>query len=79
MVEVAICAIASTIKISHSSVNINSNTALVNGGGMYVDQSTKIYLLKQILETLAKFKFCLPSMQTQHNIWGRNIYRGQYS
>ena len=38
-----ICAIASTIKISHSFVNIN---ALVNGGGMYIDQSTKIYLLK---------------------------------
>ena len=45
-----ICAIASTIKISHSFVNIDSNTALVNGGGMYIDQSTKIYLLKRNLE-----------------------------
>ena len=45
-----ICAIASTIKISHSFVNINSNTALVNGGGMYIDQSSKIYLLKRNLE-----------------------------
>ena len=49
-----ICAIASTIKISHSFVNINSNTALVNGGGMYVDQSTKIYLLKRNLEIIGR-------------------------
>ena len=42
-----ICAIASTIKISHSLVSINSNTASVNGGGIFLDQSTKIYLLKR--------------------------------
>ena len=47
-----ICAIASTIKISHSIVNINSNTAIVNGGGMYVDQSTKIYFLKTGFEVM---------------------------
>ena len=45
-----ICAISSTIKIAHSAVNINSNTASVNGGGMYVDHNTKIYLLKRNLE-----------------------------
>ena len=32
-----ICAIASTIKISRSFVNIDSNTALVKGGGMYLE------------------------------------------
>ena len=47
-----ICAIASTIKIYHSLVNINLNTASVNGGGMYVDQSTKIYLLKTGFEVM---------------------------
>ena len=51
-----ICAIASTIKISHSFVNINLNTALVNGGGMYIDQSTKIYLLKTNLEKIGRTK-----------------------
>ena len=64
-----ICAIASTIKISHSFVNINSNTASVNGGGMYVDQSTKIYLLKRNLENgqtqvmVTRFNFIANSAQ----------------
>ena len=64
-----ICAIASTIKISHSLVNINSNTAIVNGGGMYVDQSTKIYLLKPDFEIMdlpqimVRFNFIANSAQ----------------
>ena len=45
-----ICAIASTIKMSQSLVNIISNTASVNGGGIFLDQSTKIYLLKHNFE-----------------------------
>ena len=45
-----ICAIASTIKISQSFVNIISNSASVNGGGIFLDQNTKIYLLKLDLE-----------------------------
>ena len=42
-----ICAIASTIKISRSFVNIDSNTALVKGGGMYLEQNTRVTVLKQ--------------------------------
>ena len=52
-----ICAIASTIKISHSLVNINSNIASVNGGGIFLDQSTKIYLLKRNPKTQIVVKF----------------------
>ena len=63
-----ICAIASTIKISHSFVNINSNIASVNGGGMYLDHSTKIYLLKQYVENdqtqiMVRFNFYANSAQ----------------
>ena len=64
-----ICAIASTIKISHSLVNINSNTASVNGGGIFLDQSTKIYLLKQNPEMIKlKLWLDLIFMQTQQNM-----------
>ena len=54
-----ICAIASTIKVSYSFVNINSNTALVNGGGMYIDQSTKIYLLKTNFEIIGRTQYMI--------------------
>ena len=42
----ALCAIASNIQISKSSVKLNSNTAIMNGGAMYLGQNSKIYLLK---------------------------------
>ena len=45
-----ICAIASTIKTSRSYVNIDSNTAIVNGGGMYLKQNTRVTLLKHDME-----------------------------
>ena len=45
-----ICAIASTIKISRSHVIIDSNTALVNGGGMYLEQNSRVTLLKHKIE-----------------------------
>ena len=45
-----ICAIASTIKTSRSYVNIDSNTALVNGGGMYLKQNSRVTLLKRDME-----------------------------
>ena len=46
-----ICAIASTIKTSRSYVNIDSNTALVNGGGMYLKQNSRVTLLKHNMES----------------------------
>ena len=42
----ALCAIASTIQISKSYVDFNSNTAIMNGGAMYLGQNSKISLLK---------------------------------
>ena len=42
----ALCAIASNIQISKSSVKFNSNTAIMNGGAMYLGQNSNIYLLK---------------------------------
>ena len=43
-----ICAVASVIEISRPYVSIDSNTALVNGGGIYIEQSTRVSLLKHI-------------------------------
>ena len=42
-----ICAVASTITITHSYVVIDSNTAQHSGGGIYLQENSKIYLQKQ--------------------------------
>ena len=39
-------AISSTIKLTRSYVNLDSNTANANGGGVYLQQSSKLYLFK---------------------------------
>ena len=44
----AICAIASHIQISKTSVVFNSNTAMINGGAMYLGQNSKIHLRKTV-------------------------------
>ena len=45
-----IFAVASTVKISRSFVTIDSNTALVSGGGLYLQENSKLYLLKLEIE-----------------------------
>ena len=40
----AICAIASKIQISNTSVDFNSNRAIMNGGAMYLGQNSKIFI-----------------------------------
>ncbi len=42
-----IYAVASTIKLTESYVNIDSNTANASGGGVYLQQSSKLYLFKK--------------------------------
>ena len=42
-----VCAVASTIKLSRSFVTIGSNVAQHRGGGLYLQENSKIYLLKQ--------------------------------
>ena len=42
----AICAIASKIQISNTSVDFNSNRAIMNGGAMYLGQNSNIQLRK---------------------------------
>ena len=42
----ALCAIASNIQITNMFVDFNSNTAITNGGAMYLGQNSKIQLLK---------------------------------
>ncbi|XP_064389302.1 uncharacterized protein LOC135337314 isoform X2 [Halichondria panicea] len=42
-----IIAVSSTIELTHSHVNIDSNTAKASGGGVYLQQSSKLYLLKK--------------------------------
>ena len=39
-------AVSSTIKLTQSYVNIDSNTANASGGGVYLRQSSKLYLFK---------------------------------
>ncbi|XP_064389007.1 uncharacterized protein LOC135337049 [Halichondria panicea] len=39
-------AVSSTIKLTQSHVNIDSNTANTSGGGVYLQQSSKLYLFK---------------------------------
>ncbi len=40
-------AVATSIKLTQSYVNIDSNTATSKGGGIYLQQSSKLYLLKK--------------------------------
>ncbi len=42
-----IYAVATTIELTRSYVNIDSNTATTNGGGVYIQQSSKPYLFKK--------------------------------
>ena len=42
----AICAIASNIHISNTYMEVNSNIAKVNGGAIYLEQNSKIYVQK---------------------------------
>ena len=42
----AVCAIASNIHISNTYVEVNSNIAKVNGGAIYLEQNSKIYVQK---------------------------------
>ena len=49
-----IYAVATTIKLTQSHVNIDSNTATANGGGVFLQQSSKLYLFKKEYEDVAK-------------------------
>ena len=42
-----ICAVASTIKLLNFHVSISSNTALISGGGLFLQENSKLFLLKQ--------------------------------
>ena len=42
-----LCIVASTIKVSRFHVSISSNTALHSGGGLYLQENSKIYVFKQ--------------------------------
>ena len=42
----AVCAIASNILISNTDIEVSSNMAKVNGGAIYLEQNSKIYVQK---------------------------------
>ena len=42
-----LCIVASTIKVSRFYVSVSSNTALHSGGGLYLQENSKIYVFKQ--------------------------------
>ena len=47
----AVCAIASNIVISNTYMEVNSNIAKVNGGAIYLEQNSKIYVQKYVPES----------------------------
>ncbi len=49
-----IYAVATTIKLTQSFVNIDTNTATANGSGVYLQQNSKLYLFKEYHENLSK-------------------------
>ncbi|XP_064388865.1 uncharacterized protein LOC135336917 [Halichondria panicea] len=49
-----IYAVATTIKLTHSHVSIGSNTATASGGGVFLRQSSRLYLFKKDHEHVAK-------------------------
>ncbi|XP_064387273.1 uncharacterized protein LOC135335647 [Halichondria panicea] len=49
-----IYAVATTIKLTRSHVNIDSNTATASGGGVFLRQSSKLYLFKKDYEDVDK-------------------------
>ena len=57
----AICAIASNIHISNTYVEVNSNIAKVNGGAIYLEQNSKIYVRKHELDTVPKVRLDITS------------------
>ncbi|XP_064390017.1 uncharacterized protein LOC135337926 [Halichondria panicea] len=46
-----IYAVATTIKLTRSHVNIDSNTATASGGGVFLRQSSRLYLFKKNYES----------------------------
>ena len=48
----AICAIASNILISNTYMDVSSNIAKVNGGAIYLEQNSKIYVKKYVPEDI---------------------------
>ena len=46
----AVCAIASNVHISNTSMEVNSNIAKVNGGAIYLEQNSKIYVQKHEID-----------------------------
>ncbi|XP_064389192.1 uncharacterized protein LOC135337228 [Halichondria panicea] len=47
-------AVATTIKLTQSHINIDSNTATAKGGGVFLRQSSRLYLLKNYYEDVAQ-------------------------
>ena len=69
-----VCAMASSIKLTHSYVTIDSNTAQLSGGGLYLQQNSKIYLMKQkqdIKNELLKVRLKVTS---NFAVYGGGIY-----
>ena len=46
----AICVIASNMQITNTNMDIFSNSAKVNGGAIYLEQNSKIYIQKHVIE-----------------------------
>ncbi|XP_064397227.1 uncharacterized protein LOC135344071 [Halichondria panicea] len=62
-----IYAVSTTIKLTRSHVNINSNTANAKGGGVYLQQNSKLYVFKEHLESLSDVQWYYVKLMINKN------------
>ncbi|XP_064397236.1 uncharacterized protein LOC135344080 [Halichondria panicea] len=69
-----IYAIATTIKLTLSYVTIDSNTATAKGGGVYLEQNSKLYILKDDLEELDQLYYVKLMINNNSAQYGGGIF-----
>ncbi len=69
-----IYAVATTIKLTRSYVNIDSNTATANGGGVYLQQSSRLYLFKKEYQSWPQNMFVQLMINNNSAQYGGGIF-----
>ncbi len=69
-----IYAVSSTIKLTHSHVNIDSNIATAKGGGVFLRQSSRLYLFKKEYEHVAKKPLVTLTINNNSAQYGGGIF-----
>ena len=69
-----IYAVSSTIELTQSYVNIDSNTANTSGGGVYLQQSSKLYLFKTYEEYMTQDRYVTLMIHNNLAEYGGGIF-----